>query len=428
MLEGLEYRRMLAGNVSAEVRDHVLIINGDSKSNSITLFQEANGQYDVIGNEGTRINRTQLNQRFDASIVSSIQIRLNGGDDTLLVQRVIVTGDLVIQSGLDDDQLVIRRVRIGKRLFIEDLAGQSDIALHAVVTQGKLRVLTGDKSDAVSVNASVVYGTSLIESGGAEDSIHIADSEFLRATALNAGDENDSIYREVIKRFDFNRGFQGWTTGFADYLAGPVSFPDNREAPEAWEFKSRLSKLPSEISPDGQGIFMSGINRSDDLFMYLMRELSAADGLETSQNYQVEFQVVMYSNAPRNAVGVGGSPGESVHVDAGAYSERPVVDFAHQNAGSNVKYVRLIVGERPIVDPSTNGIELGNISNDLDADDLAIDERPYRKIVRSGTTQMKTKEDGSPMGWLVIGTNSGFEGRTSIFYGSVRVTLHPVKG
>lgn len=98
--------------------------------------------------------------------------------------------------------------------------------------------------------------------------------------------------------FDFRSGNQGWEAGFADY------------SPELTDLDLRagLQGLPAEIGSPGTGFYIQGINRSDDLFMFLKLRLGPDDGILPNQTYRAVFGLTLASNAPSGCGGVGGAP------------------------------------------------------------------------------------------------------------------------
>ena len=71
--------------------------------------------------------------------------------------------------------------------------------------------------------------------------------------------------------FDFSEGDEGWEGGFAHYWVGRG---------EELELTSGLEDLPDPF--EGSGFRLGGVNRSDDLGMYLTREVK---GLEPGAKY-----------------------------------------------------------------------------------------------------------------------------------------------
>jgi len=73
-----------------------------------------------------------------------------------------------------------------------------------------------------------------------------------------------------------------------------------------------IRPLPPELGIDGTGYYLRGVNRSDDLVMFLRYCLGPEDGIVPGKQYRITIRVAFASNAPSGAVGIGGPPGEAV--------------------------------------------------------------------------------------------------------------------
>ena len=73
-------------------------------------------------------------------------------------------------------------------------------------------------------------------------------------------------------------------------------------------------ELPIENGVLTKGIFLSGNNHSDDLFMFIKRPI---DKLMPNTDYNLSFHVTIESNVSQGEFGIGGSPGESVFFKVG---------------------------------------------------------------------------------------------------------------
>src|SRR5688572_2583218 len=112
--------------------------------------------------------------------------------------------------------------------------------------------------------------------------------------------------------FDFNQSQDGWEADFTDL---PAYLDDT----SFYQLKFEYTNLPSNLG-DRKSLMLSGDNHSDDLFMFIKRRVT---GLMPNTSYNVVFKVELASNAPAGSVGVGGSPGESVYLKAGASGIEP---------------------------------------------------------------------------------------------------------
>lgn len=207
--------------------------------------------------------------------------------------------------------------------------------------------------------------------------------------------------------FDFRNGDLGWEAGFAQY---------SPEMEDIMELEAGIRPLPAELGIEGTGYYLEGMNRSDDLLMFLKRRLGPEDGIVGGQAYRVTYTITFASNAPSGAVGIGGPPGEAVILKAGAFSEEPEIyldeDYYH--------YYRVKMDKNGLSD-------IGPIANGLPAEEVDLANPPYVLLERCHTLEYSVT--ASPEGelWLFVGTRSGFEGRTGLYYQSIAVTLEPVE-
>ena len=130
-----------------------------------------------------------------------------------------------------------------------------------------------------------------------------------------ANDDPDFVAPTFI--FDLDEGAQGWEVGFADYPAGQENF---------YALESEWKALPAPLAAMN-GIFISGNNHSDNLFMYAKRRLT---GLKPNTRYSLIFGVEFATNADSGCAGIGGAPGESVAVKVGAAEDEPEADQLSQ--------------------------------------------------------------------------------------------------
>jgi len=210
--------------------------------------------------------------------------------------------------------------------------------------------------------------------------------------------------------FDFRDGVQGWEAGFADYYLGQEL---------EMELEAGLRELPEEIG-EGTGFWLHGNNLSDDLFMYLKRRLGPEDGIEANQRYRVRFVLTFASNAPSNCMGIGGPPGEGVTLKAGAAPVEPV--GVVQDDGS----VRMNVDKGNQAAGGRAASVVGNIANGIDCDEIPdLNDAPYVSLQRLHLHEYTVESNESGELWLLVGTDSGFEGRTGLYYQKIVVAIWP---
>jgi hypothetical protein len=143
--------------------------------------------------------------------------------------------------------------------------------------------------------------------------------------------------------FDFSRGPQGFVAGFADYSPGDA---------QNFALTSGHRPLPSPLE-SRSALFISGINRSDDLFMFFKGPVV---GPRPENRYTVSVSLEIATDTPAGCAGIGGAPGESVWVKAGATAVEPVPirDGA---------YLRMNVNIGSQSASGAQAVVLGNIAN-----------------------------------------------------------------
>jgi hypothetical protein len=206
---------------------------------------------------------------------------------------------------------------------------------------------------------------------------------------------------EIRRSFDFRSGAIGWQPDFVGY----TQFNQ-----DIYELLAEIRPLPLELGVNGTGFYMQAHNRCDCLVMFLKRQLGANDGVVAGQRYRASFTVSLASNAQSGCVGAGGAPGESVRVLVGASQIEPVTFVGpYDTRRLNVE--------------STVASQAGNIANGRPCD---LSSSPFISIER---TQQHTREvtaDSAGNLWLFVGTGSGFEGFTTLYYQRIDVVLTPL--
>jgi hypothetical protein len=232
------------------------------------------------------------------------------------------------------------------------------------------------------------------------------------STAMEAQSRRRAVARKdlspLVVTDDFRSGALGWSAAFADY--SPVSLP-------TMDLDSGIRTLPPELAVSGTGFWITGHNRSDDLFMFLSKKLSPADGIVPNQLYRVRVTITAASQAGSNCIGIGGAPGESVYMKAGATPVAPLVTLD----SSDHYRVNFDKGQQ-----SQSGSEVsvaGNIANGTPA---CSENAPFVTLSWDHVHPAMIRANASGELWLVAGTDSAFEGKTSLYYQAIEATLTPV--
>ena len=208
---------------------------------------------------------------------------------------------------------------------------------------------------------------------------------------------------------DFKVETGGWVGESSDYTT------DTAPTNVVFELRDiyNLNGVTNEGYKDTKAYFVSGTNRSDDLLLYVKKQIT---GLVANTEYTFAVPSLnLLSNAPSNCMGVGGAPGESVYVIAAASATEPKPVTTNGET-------RLNIDRGNQATPGATSMLMGNIANGLPCDGTT---KYASKLLRNGTG-VKVKTDGEGKVWVLLGIDSGFEATTSIYLQNVMLTFTPV--
>ena len=111
-------------------------------------------------------------------------------------------------------------------------------------------------------------------------------------------------------------------------------------------------------------------------------------------------------------IGIGGSPGESVFVKAGASTVEP----SAEEDGNG--YLRMNIDKGNQARGGESMAVLGNVANP------DVVNREYRvKTLDNADIPLSVTTDDEGRAWLIVGTDSGFEGLTRLYYARIIYSL-----
>jgi hypothetical protein len=232
----------------------------------------------------------------------------------------------------------------------------------------------------------------------------------LAAASAAPAQQQPAAFVQVVD--DFTRGSGGWLAGFTDYSLEQGGM-------------DRLAELrDSPLQDEGAGtpersFFLQSTNRSDDIFMYLKKPLDHDNGIEPDTDYEAELLVEMYSNEPTGCFGVGGSPGDSVYLKMGGHADEPVSLLGDEGLRLNLDKNNQAAGGEDVS-------LAGTIANGLPCDEENRGKWVKMEVRHTHPNPIRSSSTGRL--WLVIGTDSGYEGLTQIYYSRIAVTLTRVGG
>ncbi len=208
--------------------------------------------------------------------------------------------------------------------------------------------------------------------------------------------------------YTFDEDQEGWVTGFADL---PADYD-----PDLFELDSGWSELPSGL--EGSAIYLSGHNRSDDLFMYLQQHITK---LKPETTYQVDFSIDLASNTPEGLMGIGGSPGENVYIKAGAVNREPEL------VTDDIDWLRLNLDKGNQATAGEDMINLGTVANpNIDLGTFTGEEYALMNLNNQAMPFTVTSDKDGGI-WVLVGSDSGFEGATTLYYDALEIQLTEVK-
>ncbi|MEM1125781.1 MAG: hypothetical protein AAGI71_03950 [Bacteroidota bacterium] len=216
---------------------------------------------------------------------------------------------------------------------------------------------------------------------------------------------SDDLDRPAPLLFDFREGTNGWTAGFADYPPGEEDF---------YELEAGLAMLPASLDETRQAFRISSSNRSDDVFMFLKRRL---DDLAPNTTYATQFRVEFASDGGIGCAGIGGAPGEAVAVKAGASALEPA-----PRVDETVGLYRMNVDKGDQSQPGQDALVLGHVAVDVPCQGGTF----KLKTLTSEDGAFSARTDAQGQLWLLVGTDSGYEGITTLYYTQIEVQLEPM--
>lgn len=197
--------------------------------------------------------------------------------------------------------------------------------------------------------------------------------------------------------FDFNQNDGGFTPIFSDY-------PNEQGVEEFYELRSGHEEVP--IADAGKGLCLSGNNHSDDLFKGYYKELS---GLVPETEYQFTVRFQLATNVEGDMVGIGGGPGGSVFVKCGVASKEP------ESSLDALNHFRLNIDKGSQSQSGADMTVVGTLAKEEN-------NRPGEYEFNEIETKVIARTDEAGTAYLVIGTDSGFEGVTSYYLDDISVS------
>lgn len=224
----------------------------------------------------------------------------------------------------------------------------------------------------------------------------------ITVSVISGCDVTDSDTSTQTFEYHFDESGYEWEGFFTGYNMG-------------WEDDMELTtdyrNLPEPLDTTRQALYISALNQSDDVKMLFRKQV---EGLEPNTTYTVETTLRFATDAPANCPGIGGPIGDAVNVIISADSVRPeafveddyyLLNLQYQNEDSQEWYQSRVIGD------------IGNTKECGEEYEFELKE------LMSDEEQVEFSTDEQGTAWLLFGTRSGFEGRTSLYYTYFRADI-----
>ena len=215
MLEPLETRVLLSGNVTATLDGRRLIIVGDEKDNRIEIDREDDDPRTVCEIRGFDSGNTKVNGAYQVGRfenVRSVVIRLRSGADHVHVDDdVDLPGNLTIFLGSGADGVTFTdekpnrdnpgdapTVRIGGNVLIRGKSGDDHVDIDDTVIRGAVDLFGGPGHDQFDLEDNHFERDFAFHGGNDPDLFLVRTSTFLAAKRLHGGPGRDMIDDQTV--------------------------------------------------------------------------------------------------------------------------------------------------------------------------------------------------------------------------------------
>ena len=221
---------------------------------------------------------------------------------------------------------------------------------------------------------------------------------FLLVFTSSCTENTDHLIPQTFT-FDFSNSQDNWVGGFADF---------HHIETAGYDLQVERTTLPTPLNTSKYALRIAGTNHSDDLFMFIKKKIT---GLSPNTSYKVTFDVEFASNAPTGAIGVGGAP-DGLYMKAGAMLTEPDTSWS---ASQKLYLMNINKGNQSI-----DGADMYNIGTI----GVANNTTQFTLISRNNNARPQTlKTDDKGEAWVCIGTDSAFEGRSTLYYNKITINF-----
>lgn len=234
--------------------------------------------------------------------------------------------------------------------------------------------------------------------------VSVGGRTFIEAEFLNyAHKVNIEINSNDIKQYiyKFEKGNAGFEPIFSEYNY------DETGDYKIYEMKSDYKQIPV-INKESMGLYIASHNRSDDVFMGFVKKIN---GLAPNKEYNFNVQFQLATDAEPGGFGIGGSPSSSVYVKVGASAIKPESILDKEKG---IYRMNIDIGMQ-----SQDGKEMQTIGDVGKLETSSASGFAYKTM--KATVKVISDENGCA--FLIIGTDSGYEGFTEYYIDNVKISV-----
>ena len=216
------------------------------------------------------------------------------------------------------------------------------------------------------------------------------------AVAFSSCSTETTGLQEMNLKFDFSKEYQGWTYDMSNYVEGEK---------QSIALACKYTRLPQPLNTEKSALLISAKNQGGDLFFYIRRQVT---GLMPSTQYAIHFNMELASNAPStNQFG----NADDVHIKVGASANEP-----RTIKTGNVFNFSLDKGVKKDADGADLKV-IGSLGNGTTEPVYTL----FEKNSNNKSIVATTDEMGNL--WLVVGFDSNYKSRTSLFISRLNIQL-----
>jgi len=179
LIEPLEPRLLLSGNVTVFTIGTGLFAYGDVSANDILIEQGVlhAGLFTVTGRNATTVNETAAGTPVEfPDINGDLWAWMSDGNDVLEVKGATVPGLMWVDGGAGDNTVTIDPTTINGSVFVMNGVGLDTFSMTSSQILGSLTILNGDGGSNTTLDGGTVDGSVTVFNGAGSDSFLLDNS------------------------------------------------------------------------------------------------------------------------------------------------------------------------------------------------------------------------------------------------------------